>query len=157
MSIHKITPFLWYSSEAEEAAAFYAGIFPDSRVVRVTAMPSAGSTKVVEFELCGQPFLAMSHPRQESFNHAVSLMVGCADQAELDGYWHALQQGGGGPEECGWLKDRFGVSWQIVPNDMIAMISDADPHKAQRVAEKMMTMVKLDIAALKAAYEGNAG
>lgn len=152
MTIQKITPFLWYSEEAEEAAAFYAGIFPDSRVVRVTGVPSAGSTKVVEFVLFGQPFIAMSSGRPDPFNHSVSLMVNCDGQEELDRYWNGLLENGGSPDACGWLKDRFGVSWQIVPADLIAMMADPDQAKAGRVAEAMMKMVKFDIAALKAAY-----
>jgi predicted 3-demethylubiquinone-9 3-methyltransferase (glyoxalase superfamily) len=154
MTIQKITPFLWYSTEAEEAAAFYANIFPDSRVTRVTAVPSAGSTKVVEFILFGQPFIAMSAGRLDAFNHSISLMVNCADQAELDRYWNALLEGGGAPEECGWLKDRFGVSWQIVPTDILDMMADPDPAKATRAADAMLKMVKFDIATLKAAYSG---
>ena len=154
MTIQKITPFLWYSNEAEEAAAFYAAIFPDSRVTRVTAVPSAGSTKLVEFVLFGQPFIAMSAGGADSFNHSISLMVNCDDQEELDRYWNALLEGGGSPDACGWLKDRFGVSWQIIPTDQIEMMADPDPAKARRVAEAMMKMVKLDVAALKAAYSG---
>ncbi|CAH2906604.1 MAG: 3-demethylubiquinone-9 3-methyltransferase [uncultured Paraburkholderia sp.] len=154
MTIQKITPFLWYSNEAEEAAAFYAGIFPDSRVVRVTDVPSAGSTKVVEFVLFGQTFFAMSSGGKEPFNHAVSFLVSCADQAEIDRYWDALLEGGGAPEACGWLKDCFGVSWQIAPVDVISMMGDADADKARRAAEAMMKMVKFDVAALRAAYEG---
>ncbi|MFM0435334.1 VOC family protein [Paraburkholderia strydomiana] len=157
MTIQKITPFLWYSTEAEEAAAFYTSMFPDSRIVRVTPVPSAGSTKVVEFVLFGQPFIAMSSPGNEPFNHAVSLLVNCADQAEVDRYWDALLEGGGSPDACGWLKDRFGVSWQIAPADVIAMMADPDPEKARRTAEAMMKMVKFDVAALKAAYAGTAG
>jgi len=154
MTIQKITPFLWYSNEAEEAAAFYADIFPDSRVIRVTAVPSAGSTKVVEFVLFGQPFIAMSHERLDSFNHSISFMINCGDQAELDRYWNALLEGGGSPDDCGWLKDRFGVSWQIVPTDLVGMMADPDQAKAKRVADAMLKMVKFDIAALKAAYSG---
>lgn len=154
MTIQKITPFLWYAEEAEEAAAFYADIFPDSRVIRVTPVPSAGSTKVVEFVLFGQPFIAMSSGRPDSFNHSISLMVDCGDQAEVDRYWNALLEGGGSTDACGWLKDRFGVSWQIVPTDLIGMMADPDQVKATRVAEAMMKMVKFDVAALKAAYSG---
>jgi predicted 3-demethylubiquinone-9 3-methyltransferase (glyoxalase superfamily) len=154
MTIQKITPFLWYSEEAEEAAAFYAGIFPDSRVTRVTAVPSAGSTKVVEFVLFGQPFIAMSSGGADPFNHSISLMVNCKNQEELDHYWNALLEGGGSPDACGWLKDRFGVSWQIVPNDLIRMMADPDQAKARRVADTMMKMVKFDVAALRAAYSG---
>jgi predicted 3-demethylubiquinone-9 3-methyltransferase (glyoxalase superfamily) len=157
MTIQKITPFLWYSNQAEEAAAFYASIFPDSRVVRVTAMTSAGSTKVVEFVLFGQPFIAMSASQAEPFNQAISLMVSCGDQAEVDRYWSALIEGGGSHIQCGWLKDRFGISWQIVPDDLIGMIADPDPVKATRVAETMMKMVKFDVAKLRAAYSGTAG
>lgn len=152
MSIQKITPFLWYSTQAEEAAAFYTSIFPDSRIVKVTAVPGAGSTKVVEFVLFGQSFIAMSHQGGESFNHSISLMVNCGDQREIDRYWDKLVEGGGAYDNCGWLRDRFGVSWQIVPNDLIPMISDPDPAKAARVAQAMMQMTKFDVAVLKAAY-----
>ncbi|HEX7385169.1 MAG TPA: VOC family protein [Burkholderiaceae bacterium] len=160
MKVQKITPFLWYASQAEEAAAFYASIFPDSRVLRVTALPSEspsgppGSVKVVEFELCGQAFTAMSAGPLDPFNHAVSFVVSCDDQAELDRYWNALLQGGGTPEQCGWLKDRFGLCWQIVPAALGAMIADPDRARARRAAEAMLKMVKLDIAALEAACAG---
>jgi predicted 3-demethylubiquinone-9 3-methyltransferase (glyoxalase superfamily) len=157
MTIQKITPFLWYSKEAEEAAAFYADIFPDSRVIRVSAVPSAGSTKIVEFALFGQPFIAMSAGGTDPFNHSVSFMVNCDDQQELDRYWNALLEGGGAPEACGWLKDRFGVSWQILPSDLIEMMADPDQAKATRVADAMLKMVKFDFAALRAAYSGTTG
>lgn len=153
-----IRPFLWYAKEAEEAARFYASIFPDSRVDRVTAMPAdspsgpAGSVKVVDFTLFGQPFQAMSAGPLDPFNHAISFVVPCKDQAELDRYWHALLEGGSA-EQCGWLKDRYGVSWQIVPAILDDMMADRDPERARRVAETMMKMVKLDFAPLKAAYE----
>jgi predicted 3-demethylubiquinone-9 3-methyltransferase (glyoxalase superfamily) len=157
----KITPFLWYAKEAEEAAAFYTGIFPDSRVTRVVSMqadsPSGppGSVKVVDFLLFGQKFVAMSAGPLDPFNHAVSFVVSCDTQAELDRYWNALLDGGA-PEQCGWLKDRFGVSWQIVPARLDDMMADTDKAKARRTAEAMMKMVKLDITALEAAYEGTA-
>jgi len=156
----KITPFIWYAKEAEEAATFYASIFPDSRVTRVTALPSdspsgpPGSVKVVEFVLCGQPFMAMTAGQKEPFNHAISFVVNAEDQAEIDRYWNALLKGGGSPEQCGWLKDRFGVSWQIVPTIMEEMMADPDRAKAKRASDAMMKMVKLDIAALKKAYAG---
>lgn len=162
MTTQKITPFLWYSKEAEEAAAFYASIFPDSRVTRVTAMPSEspsgppGSVKVVEFLLFGQPFVAMSAGPLDPFNHAVSFVVSCDDQAELDRYWNALLANGGTPEQCGWLKDRFGLSWQIVPRSLGEMMADTDKARAKRASDAMMKMVKLDIAALEAAYHGTA-
>jgi predicted 3-demethylubiquinone-9 3-methyltransferase (glyoxalase superfamily) len=157
MTIQKITPFLWYAKEAEAAAAFYAGIFPDSHVDRVTPVPGAGDTRVVEFVLFGQPFIAMSSGQPEAFNHSISLLVNSADQAELDRYWSALLEGGGSTDACGWLRDRFGVSWQIVPNDLIPMIADPDPVKSARVAAAMMSMIKFDVAALRAAYAGAAG
>ncbi|XXU58006.1 DUF1428 family protein [Sorangium sp. So ce1078] len=156
--VNKITPHLWYAKEAEEAARFYASIFPDSRVDRVTALPSespsgpAGSVKVVEFTLCGQPFMAISAGPLDPFNHSISFMVNCDDQAEVDRYWNALLEGGSA-EQCGWLKDRFGVSWQIVPTLLGDLMTDPDPQKARRVSDAMMKMVKLDIAGLKAAYE----
>jgi predicted 3-demethylubiquinone-9 3-methyltransferase (glyoxalase superfamily) len=160
MAIQKITPFLWYAKQAEEAAAFYCSVFPDSRITRVTALASdspsgpPGSVKVVEFLLSGQPFVAMSASGQEPFNHAVSFVVNCESQAEVDRYWDGLLQGGGAPEACGWLRDRYGVAWQIVPTVMFQMMADPDTAKAKRAADAMMKMVKFDIATLQAAYAG---
>ena len=160
--MQRITPFLWYAKEAEEAAAFYASIFPDSRVTRVTSLPSEspsgppGTVKVVEFVLFGQPFMAMSAGPLDPFNHAISLVVNADDQAELDRYWNALLAGGGTTEACGWLKDRFGVSWQVVPTVFGDMMADPDRAKAKRVTDAMMKMVKFDIAALKKVYAGAA-
>jgi predicted 3-demethylubiquinone-9 3-methyltransferase (glyoxalase superfamily) len=160
--LQKITPFLWYSDAAEEAGAFYASVFPGSRVTRVTTMPSEspsgppGSVKIVEFVLFGQPFVAMSAGPLDPFNHAVSFVVNCEDQAEIDRYWNALLVGGSA-EQCGWLKDRFGLSWQIVPTVLGEMMADTDRTRAKRVADVMMKMVKLDIAALQAAYAGTSG
>ena len=157
--VQKIVPFLWYTKEAEEAAKFYTSIFPDSKVDRVSAMPvdspsgPAGSVKVVEFTLFGQSFQAMSAGPLDNFNHAISFMVQCDTQQEIDRYWEALLRGGAA-EECGWLKDRFGVSWQIVPTVLGEMVADRDQTKARRAAEAMMKMVKLDIAKLKAAFDG---
>ena len=158
--MQKITPFLWYAKEAEEAAAFYAATFPDSKVVRVTSMPTespsgpAGSVKIVEFLLFGQPFTAMSAGPLDPFNHAVSFVVSCDDQAELDRYWNALLANGGTAEQCGWLKDRYGLSWQIVPKVLGELMGDPDRAKAKRAADAMMKMVKFDIAALQAAHGG---
>jgi len=155
----KITPFLWYATEAEEAAAFYVSIFPNSRIVRVTSMPSEspsgppGSVKLVDFELCGQPFTAMTAGPLDPFNHAISFSVSCADQAELDRYWNALLDGGS-TEACGWLKDRYGLSWQIVPAVLADMMAEPDRVRAKRAADAMLQMIKIDIAALQAAYEG---
>jgi predicted 3-demethylubiquinone-9 3-methyltransferase (glyoxalase superfamily) len=158
MPLQKITPFLWFAKEAEEAAAFYVSIFPDSRVTRTTALPTespsgpAGSVKVVDFVLFGQAFTAMTAGQADPFNHAVSFVVSCDDQAELDRYWNALLQGGGAPEACGWLKDRYGVSWQIVPKVLLDMIADNDRPRAKRAADAMMKMVKIDVAELEKAY-----
>jgi len=155
----KIIPHLWYSREAEEAAKFYASIFPDSRVDRVTVLPNdspsgpAGSVKIVEFTLFGQPFQAISAGPLDPFNHAVSFVVNCADQAEVDRYWNALLDGGK-PEQCGWLKDRYGLSWQIIPSALGTLLHDKDAAKAKRVMQAMMQMTKIDIKALQQAHEG---
>jgi predicted 3-demethylubiquinone-9 3-methyltransferase (glyoxalase superfamily) len=155
---HKIFPHLWYASEAEEAARFYASIFPDSRVDRVTPLQSEtpsgppGSVKVVDFTLFGQRFQAMSAGPHHDFNDAVSMVVLCDDQAELDRYWNALLQGGGKPQACGWLIDRFGVRWQIVPAVLDEMMRDTHAARSKRVTDALLKMVKLDIAALQQAY-----
>ena len=157
--MQRITPFLWYAKEAEEAAKFYCSIFPDSRIDRVTTLPSEspsgppGSVKVVDFALFGQSFVAMSAGPLDPFNHAVSFVVACDTQPELDRYWNALLEGGSA-EACGWLKDRYGLSWQIVPSILGKMMSDPDRARAKRAADAMLKMVKLDIAALEKAYNG---
>ena len=157
--MQKITPFLWYSKEAEDAARFYASIFPDSRVTRVTSLPSespsgpAGSVKIVDFVLFGQSFVAMSAGPLDPFNHAVSFVVNCDNQTEIDRYWNALLDGGA-PEQCGWLKDRYGLSWQIVPTMLAEMMTSSDRVKAKRASDAMLKMVKIDIATLKAAFDG---
>ncbi|HXR55373.1 MAG TPA: VOC family protein [Casimicrobiaceae bacterium] len=161
MPMQKITPFLWYAKEAEEAARFYAAIFPDSRVTRVVTMPSEspsgppGSVKVVEFVLFGQSFTAMSAGPHDPFNHAISFTVHCEEQAEVDRYWNALLDGGKA-EACGWLEDRYGVSWQITPTVLGRMMGDADRAKAKRATDAMLEMVKIDIAKLQAAFDGTA-
>lgn len=155
----KIFTHLWYAKEAEEAATFYAAIFPNSRVERVTPLlsesPSGppGSVKVVDFTLLGQRFQAITAGPHHEFNDAISLVVVCDDQAELDRYWNALLEGGK-PQACGWLIDRFGLRWQIVPAAFDEMLRDADPARSKRVTDAMLKMVKLDIAALEQAYRG---
>lgn len=157
----KIFPNLWYSENAEEPAAFYASLLPNSKVDSVTALPAdtpsgpAGSVKIVEFTLMGQPFMAFSAGPFEAFNHSVSFVIQCDDQAEIDRLWAALSDGGQ-TEACGWLKDRYGLSWQIVPASLGEMMKDNDRARAKRVAEAMLKMIKLDIAELKQAYEGPA-
>jgi len=155
----KIFPCLWYAAKAEEAAAFYASILPNSKVDSVTALPAdspsgpAGSVKVVEFTLLGQPFMAMSAGPLDPFNHTVSFVVECDDQKEIDRFWTALSEGGK-IEQCGWLKDRYGLSWQIVPTVLFEMMASPDKAKSKRASDAMMKMVKLDIAALQAAFDG---
>ena len=156
----KIFPHFWYVTEAEDAARFYASIFPDSRVERVVPLPvdtpsgPAGSVKVVDFTLFGQRFQAISAGPLDPFNHAVSMVVLCEDQAELDRYWTGFLEGGGKEEQCGWLRDRYGLCWQIVPRVMDEMLADKDVARVKRVANAMLQMVKLDIGKLKAAYDG---
>ena len=156
----KVYPHLWYAKEAEEAAKFYASIFPDSRVVNVTSLQSEspsgppGSVKVVDFTLFGQRFQAMSAGPHHEFNDAISMVVSCDDQSELDRYWDALLKGGGKPQACGWIIDRFGLRWQIVPAVFEEMMRDKDTARSKRVTDAMLKMVKLDIAALEKAYRG---
>ena len=156
----KMYPFLWYATEAEEAARFYASVFPDSRVDRVTMMMSEspsgppGSVKVVDFTLLGQRFQAMSAGPHHEFNDAISIVVACDDQAELDRYWNALLDNGGQAQACGWLIDKFGLRWQIVPAIMDEMMSDTDPARSKRATDAMLKMIKLDIATLEKAYRG---
>ena len=154
----KIFTAFWYAKEAEEAAKFYASVFPDSRVDRVWVVPSetpsgpAGAVKVVDFTVLGQSFQAMSAGPHHDFNDAISLVVVCDDQKELDRYWDALIEGGGTPQACGWLIDRFGVRWQIVPAMLDGLMRDGEPARAKKVTDAFLKMVKLDIAALEKAY-----
>lgn len=156
----RIFTHLWYSKDAEAAARLYASIFPDSRVDRVTPLPvgtpsgPAGSVVIVDFSLLGQRFQAISAGPHHPFNDAMSLVVLCADQAELDRYWDALLSDGGQAQACGWLIDRYGLRWQIVPTQMDALMTDPDPARVKRVAEAMLGMIKLDIATLERAYRG---
>jgi predicted 3-demethylubiquinone-9 3-methyltransferase (glyoxalase superfamily) len=156
----KIVPHLWYNKEAEEAARFYASIFPNSRIDRVTALPAdspsglAGSVSVVEFTLCDQSFVAFAAGPHHEFNDAISLQVSCDSQEELDRYWNAILENGGKPQACGWIIDKYGLRWQISPAVLGAMLTDKDKSKARRAAEEMLKQVKFDIAALQHAYEG---
>jgi predicted 3-demethylubiquinone-9 3-methyltransferase (glyoxalase superfamily) len=154
----RITPCLWFDTEAEQAAQFYTSVFPDSRIVRVTHYGSAGPrpegmVMEVEFELDGRSYLALNGGPQFRFTEAISLQADCDDQAEVDRLWETLSEGGEeGP--CGWLKDRYGVSWQIVPRVLYELIADADREKAQRVIAAMLQMGKLDVAELERAAGG---
>jgi predicted 3-demethylubiquinone-9 3-methyltransferase (glyoxalase superfamily) len=155
----KITPCLWFDGDAEQAARFYVSLLPDSRIehvqTNVADSPSgkAGSVLVVEFTLAGQRYVALNGGMKVDYTNAVSFMIDCADQAEVDRLWDALSAGGE-EVQCGWLKDRWGVPWQIVPNVMLKMLSDPDRTKAARAMQAMMQMVKLDIAELQRAFEG---
>ena len=155
----KVIPFLWYDSDAEAAAELYTSLFPNSRILEVTRYGSAGpgpegSAMIVSFELDGQRFLALNGGPAHPFTEAVSLQIDCETQEEVDRYWDALTDGG---EEsvCGWLKDRWGLSWQVVPRALPKLLSDPDPEKAQRVMAAMLQMRKIDVAALEAAAEGS--
>jgi predicted 3-demethylubiquinone-9 3-methyltransferase (glyoxalase superfamily) len=154
-----ISPCLWFDDEAEEAANFYVSLLPDSKIERVqkNVMDSPagkeGSVLVVDFTLAGQRFMALNGGTRLEHTHAVSFHVDCADQAEVDRLWAALSAGGS-IVQCGWLRDRYGVSWQIVPTVLAKMLRDPDPAKARRVMQAMMKMIKLDIAGLMAAYDG---
>jgi predicted 3-demethylubiquinone-9 3-methyltransferase (glyoxalase superfamily) len=146
----KITPCLWFDGKAEEAAAFYASIFPDSGITHVTPGPG-GTALLVEFRLAGVPFLALNGGPHFTFNEAISLSIDCQSQAEVDELWEKLSAGGS-PSQCGWLKDRYGVSWQVVPSALTKLL--ADPAKAARVMPVLMGMTKLDIQKLQDAADG---
>lgn len=156
----KIFPFLWYAKDAEAAAKFYVSIFPDSHIENVSAMQSdspsgpPGSVKVVEFTLLGQRFQAMTAGPHHEFNDAISMMVECENQAEIDRYWNAFLEGGGKAVACGWLTDRYGVRWQIVPAVLGQMMADKDKARSKRVSDAMLQMIKLDVATLEKAYRG---
>ncbi|MFO1056082.1 MAG: VOC family protein [Dongiaceae bacterium] len=155
----KIAPCLWFDGKAEEAARFYVSLLPDSRIDRiqrnVVDNPGGkqGTVLVVEFTLAGQRFLALNGGGGVAYTHAVSLFIDCDDQAEVDRLWDGLSAGGQ-VVQCGWLTDRYGVSWQVIPRILMRMIGDPDPAKAQRVMTAMMDMVKIDVAGLQRAYDG---
>jgi predicted 3-demethylubiquinone-9 3-methyltransferase (glyoxalase superfamily) len=152
-------PCLWFDTEGEDAARFYTSIFPNSRIVEVTRYGSAGpraegTVMTVVFELDGQPFIALNGGPDFTFSEAISFEVDCDSQEEVDRFWDALTEGGGQAGPCGWLKDRYGVSWQIVPTVLNELIADPDPEKSQRVMAAMLKMGKLEIAELERAAAG---
>lgn len=155
----KVFPCLWFDGDAEEAAAFYASLLPDSRVDRVWRSPAetpsgpAGMVLTVDFTLAGQRFQGLNGGPDFSFSEAVSFVVDCEDQAEVDRLWDALSANGGEPGPCGWLKDRFGLSWQIVPRRLNELLDDPDPDRARRAMEAMLAMGKIDIAGLEKAAD----
>ena len=156
----KVTPCLWMDGTAEEAAEFYVSLLDDSRIDRIVRSPAdnpstpAGAVLTVEFTLAGQPFVALNGGPEFRFTEAVSFIIHCEDQAEVDRLWDALTSGGGSPGPCGWLKDRFGLSWQIIPRALDEMLTDPDQERAGRAMQAMLSMGKIDIAALRAAFEG---
>lgn len=153
-----ITPCLWFDAEAEQAAELYTSIFPDSEIGEVVRYTEAGpgepgSVLTVSFRLNGHPFMALNGGPVFTFSEATSFVVNCETQEEVDYFWERLSEGGE-KSQCGWLKDRYGMSWQVVPTVLDALMADPDPEKARRVTEAMLQMTRLDIAALRAAYEG---
>ncbi len=157
----KITPCLWFDGNAEEAVRFYASAFPNSSVDQVQRSPTdypggkEGAALLIKFTLAGQNYLALNGGPYEKFTNAMSLSVDCEDQAEVDRLWSALTVDGGEPVACGWLKDKYGLPWQIVPRRLPELLADPDTAKAKRVMEAMMQMVKIDVAKLEAVAAGN--
>ena len=161
-SLQRITPFLWFDHQAEEAATFYVSIFKNARITSTVRYDDAGakaagrpkgSVMTVEFELDGQPFTALNGGPVFKFTEAISLVVNCETQEDVDHFWEKLSSGGQ-EVQCGWLKDRFGVSWQVVPTVLSEMLQDKDPEKSKRVVAAMLKMTKISIEGLKHAYEG---
>ena len=155
----KIIPNLWFDTEAEEAAAFYCSVFKNSRILNVARYTEAGPrpagmVMTVEFELDGERFIGLNGGPEFTFNEAVSFQINCGDQAEVDYFWERLTEGGE-ESQCGWLKDRYGVSWQVVPEGMDEVFDDPDPERARRAMSAMLTMHKIDVAALQRAADGD--
>jgi predicted 3-demethylubiquinone-9 3-methyltransferase (glyoxalase superfamily) len=156
----KISPFIWFEKEAEEAVRFYVSLLPNSRVDRVSTLPietpsgPEGAVKVVEFTLAGQSWQAMTASGADAFNHAVSFLIACDSQAEIDRLWDAILKNGGKEEACGWIRDRWGLAWQVVPAGFEEMMSSTDRAAARRYAQAMMSMIKMDKAALEKAFKG---
>jgi predicted 3-demethylubiquinone-9 3-methyltransferase (glyoxalase superfamily) len=163
--MQKITPFLWFDHQAEEAAKFYTSVFKNSKIGRILRYDEeaakvsesgrpVGSVLTIEFEIAGQKFVALNGGPQFKFNESISFVVNCETQEEVDYFWAKLTADGGEESACGWLKDKFGVSWQVTPTVLIDMLHDEDPKKAERVMKAMLQMKKIDIKTLKNAYAG---
>ncbi|HEU0116008.1 MAG TPA: VOC family protein [Thermomicrobiales bacterium] len=155
----KISPMLWFDGQAEEAAQFYVSVFPNSEILDVThygegAPRPAGMVMTVSFRLAGQEFTALNGGPEFKFNEAISFVIDCASQAEVDAYWDKLTAGGGEPGPCGWLKDKYGLSWQVTPRRLMELMQDKDKAKANRVMQAMLQMGKIDVAALERAAAG---
>jgi predicted 3-demethylubiquinone-9 3-methyltransferase (glyoxalase superfamily) len=156
--VPQITPNLWFDTEGMEAAEFYVSVFPNSKITTVTHYTDAGprpagTVLTVAFELDGQELIAINGGPEFTFDEAISLMISCADQAEIDYYWEKLTEGGGQESQCGWLKDKYGLSWQVVPADWDELMKDDDPGRADRAMRALFGMKKIDIAAIKAAAD----
>ena len=155
----KISPFLWFDTQAEDAAALYTTVFPDSKITEVHRYGAGGpgpegAVMLVQFQLDGQDFTALNGgPEHYTFNESVSFVVDCRDQADVDHYWDALTADGGEPGPCGWLKDKYGLSWQIVPAALNELLSDPDPGRSSRAMQAMLKMTKIDVAELRAAAD----
>ena len=158
----KISPCLWFDGDAEEAARFYTSLFPNSHIDSVDRSPAdtpsgpEGSVITVNFTLAGRSYIGLNGGDDFKFNEAVSFSIDCDDQAEVDRYWAALLEDGGEPSVCGWLRDRFGLSWQVIPRQLPEMLSSTDRAAAKRAMEAMLKMVKIDVAELERAYSGDA-
>ena len=156
----KIAPCLWFDGQAEEAAEFYTSLFPNGRIDKVSRAaadtPSGpqGSVLTVDFTLAGQQFIGLNGGPDFTFNEAISLSIDCQDQAEVDRFWEKLVEGGGEHSVCGWLKDRYGVSWQVIPRQLPEMLNGPDPAGAARAMKAMLEMTKIDVAKIREAYEG---
>ena len=156
----KIAPCLWFDGKAEEAAKFYVSLLPDSRINKVMRSPAdnpstpIGAVLTVDFTLAGQQFIGLNGGPQFPFTEAISFTINCEDQDEVDRLWAALASDGGSPVQCGWIKDRFGLSWQVVPKALVEMLNDPDRERAGRVMRAMLQMTKIDIDGLRKAYEG---
>jgi predicted 3-demethylubiquinone-9 3-methyltransferase (glyoxalase superfamily) len=158
--MEKVTPCLWFDGNAEEAANFYVSLLPDSRIDNIMRSPAdnpsmkEGGALMVDFTLAGRKYGGLNGGPQYPFTEAVSFVIHCEDQAEVDRLWDALTADGGQPSQCGWLKDRFGLSWQVVPEELLAMYASSDRDAARRAMEAMMKMVKLDLPELRRAFAG---
>jgi predicted 3-demethylubiquinone-9 3-methyltransferase (glyoxalase superfamily) len=151
--MNKVTPFLWFDTKAEEAMNFYVSLFKNSRVLNIQRGPD-GRAFTVSFELDGREFMALNAGPHHKFNEAISMFVNCEDQAEVDHFWNALIADGGEESMCGWLKDKYGLSWQIIPKQLGELMGDPDPEKSQRVMQAMLKMQKIVIADLQKAHSG---
>lgn len=159
--MNKITPCLWFEKEAEAAANYYVSLLPESHIIQLQKSPTdypggkQGDVLVVYFQLAGQSFMALNGGLRFEYNNSVSFSIDCKDQDEIDRLWNRILTDGGTEQQCGWINDKYNVPWQITPSDLPRMLADPDPAKAQRVFQAMMTMVKIDIAALHKAYAGD--